>query len=109
MKGKKMTYQTVTFKGKKYNIDDDKTSKNLNQIQEKEIKRLTLLLNQLNIYIEKQESKMNYLKKLDQKSFLQVIKLQNKITDYETNYIKLSENEEVVSLVIKNNKNKGIK
>ena len=33
--------------------------------------------------------------------------IMKKIKFYETNYTKLSENEEVVSLVIKNNKNKG--
>jgi len=31
-----MTNQTVTFKEKKYNIDDDKTAKNLTQIIEKD-------------------------------------------------------------------------
>ena len=40
-----MTNQTVTFKDKKYNIDDPKTAKNLTQMQEGEIERLNILLN----------------------------------------------------------------
>ena len=40
-----MTYQFVTFKDKKYNIDDDKTAKNLTQIQEGEIEKLNILIN----------------------------------------------------------------
>ena len=55
--------------------------------------------------IERLNKKIDYLQELDQKNFLQIIKLQGVINNYETNYIKLSENEEVVSLVIKNNKN----
>ena len=92
--------------------------------------------------IERLNKKIDYLEELDRKNFLQIIKLQNKITNYETNfieyhryeelqnnyinalqvienknkvinnyqdnYIKLSENEEVVSIVIKNNKNKKV-
>ena len=58
--------------------------------------------------IERLNKKIDYLEELDRKNFLQVIKLQGVINNYETNYIKLSENEEVVSLVIKNNKNKGV-
>ena len=38
-------------------------------------------------YIEDLEKRLDYYQKLDQKSFLEIIKLQNKITDYETNYI----------------------
>ena len=56
--------------------------------------------------IERLNKKIDYLEELDRKNFLQIIKLQSVINNYETNYIKLSENEEVVSLVIKNNKNK---
>ena len=40
-----MTYQFVTFKDKKYNIDDDKTAKNLTQMQEGEIEKLNRLVN----------------------------------------------------------------
>ena len=58
--------------------------------------------------IERLNKKIDYLQELDQKNFLQIIKLQVVINNYETNYIKLSENEEVVSLIIKNNKNKGV-
>ena len=39
-----MTYQTVTFKDKKYNIDDEKTAKNLAQMQEGEIEKLKILI-----------------------------------------------------------------
>jgi len=56
--------------------------------------------------IERLNKKIDYLEELDRKNFLQITKLQSVINNYETNYIKLSENEEVVSLVIKNNKNK---
>jgi hypothetical protein len=58
--------------------------------------------------IERLNKKIDYLQELDQKNFLQITKLQSVINNYETNYIKLSENEEVVSLVIKNNKNKEV-
>ena len=37
-------------------------------------------------YIKKLEDKLDYYQKLDQKSFLQILKLENKINDYEINY-----------------------
>ncbi len=82
-----MKYQTVTFKDKKYNIDDDKTAKNLTQMQEKEIEELNILLNDYKYLLKQKENKIDYLEKLDRKQFLQITKLQNKITDYETNFI----------------------
>ena len=48
-----MTYQFVTFKDKKYNIDDDKTAKNLTQIQEGEIEKLNILINDYKHLLEK--------------------------------------------------------
>ena len=77
----------------------------------KEAKMEELYKKDIEIYkkeIERLNKKIDYLQELDQKNFLQIIKLQGVINNYETNYIKLSENEEVVSLVIKNNKNKGV-
>ena len=38
-------------------------------------------------YIKKLEDKIDYYQKLDQKSFLQILKLENKINDYENNFI----------------------
>jgi len=62
-------------------------------------------------YIEKLEKKIDYLEELDRKNFLQLIKLQNKITDYETNFIEYYKYEELqndyINLVqVLNNKNK---
>ncbi len=48
-------YQTVTFKEREYNIDDDKTSKNLNQMQAKEIEKLNILLNDYKHLLESNE------------------------------------------------------
>jgi len=64
-------------------------------------------------YIKKLEDKIDYYQKLDQKSFLEIIKLQNKITDYETNYISYDKYEELqnnyINVVqILNNKNKEV-
>ena len=65
-------------------------------------------------YIKKLEDKIDYYQKLDQKSFLQILKLENKITDYETNYISYDKYEELqnnyINVVqILNNKNRGVK
>ena len=65
-------------------------------------------------YIEDLEKRLDYYQKLDQKSFLEIIKLQNKITDYETNYISYDKYEELqnnyINVVqILNNKNRGVK
>ena len=62
-------------------------------------------------YIEKLEKKIDYLEELDRKNFLQLIKLQNKITDYDTNFIEYYKYEELqndyLNLVqVLNNKNK---
>tara|TARA_R100001510_G_C7597962_1_gene165448 strand:+ start:378 stop:689 length:312 start_codon:yes stop_codon:yes gene_type:complete len=72
----------------------------------KEIERLNKKINFFEKLEEGLNKKIDYLEELDKKNFLQIIKLQRVINNYETNYIKLSENQEVVSLVIKNNKNK---
>ena len=50
-----MTNQTVTFKEKKYNIDDDKTAKNLTQMQEREIEKLNILINDYKHLLEERE------------------------------------------------------
>lgn len=64
-------------------------------------------------YIKKLEDKIDYYQKLDQKSFLQILKLENKINDYETNYISYDKYEELqndyINVVqILNNKNKEV-
>ena len=61
-------------------------------------------------YIKKLEDKLDYYQKLDQKSFLQILKLENKINDYEINYISYDKYEELqndyINVVqILNNKN----
>jgi len=45
--------------------------------------------------IERLYKKIDYLKELDRKNFLQLIKLQNKITDYDTNFIEYYKYEEL--------------
>ena len=65
-------------------------------------------------YIKKLEDKIDYYQKLDQKSFLQILKLENKINDYEINYISYDKYEELqndyINVVqILNNKNRGVK
>ena len=64
-------------------------------------------------YIEDLEKRLAYYEKLDQKSFLQIIKLQNKINDYENNFIEFYKYEELqnnyINVVqILNNKNKEV-
>ena len=64
-------------------------------------------------YIKKLEDKLDYYQKLDQKSFLQILKLQNKINDYENNFIEYYKYEELqndyINVVqILNNKNKEV-
>ena len=95
-----MTYQTVTFKEKKYNIDDDKTAKNLTQMQEREIEKLNILINDYKHLIEVNEKA--------------ILKMQRVITNYETNFIEYYKYEELqndyINLVqVLNNKNKGVK
>ena len=51
-------YQTVNFKGKDFNIDDSITSKNLNQMQEKEIIKLTVLIEDFKTLLESYENKI---------------------------------------------------
>tara|TARA_A100001391_G_scaffold60571_1_gene37721 strand:+ start:342 stop:692 length:351 start_codon:yes stop_codon:yes gene_type:complete len=50
-----MTNQTVTFKEKKYNIDDEKTAKNLTQMQEGEIEKLKILIKDYKHLLEEKE------------------------------------------------------
>ena len=64
-------------------------------------------------YIKKLEDKIDYYQKLDQKSFLQILKLENKINDYENNFIEYYKYEELqndyINLVqVLNNKNKEV-
>jgi len=51
-------YQTVNFKGKDFNIDDISTSKNLNQMQEQEIIKLTVLIEDFKTLLESYENKI---------------------------------------------------
>tara|TARA_R100001015_G_C4606720_1_gene161779 strand:- start:532 stop:882 length:351 start_codon:yes stop_codon:yes gene_type:complete len=62
-----MTYQTVTFKEKKYNIDDDKTAKNLTQMQEREIEKLNILVNDYKHLLEVNEKALNECQKTNVK------------------------------------------
>ena len=53
-----------------------------------------------NVNLSKKEfknllNKIKYLEELDEKSFLSILKLQNKIRDYENNYIELSKYDEL--------------
>lgn len=51
-------YQTINFKDKDFNIDDISTSKNLNQMQEQEIIRLTVLIESFKTLLESYENKI---------------------------------------------------
>ena len=62
-----MTYQTVTFKDKKYNIDDEKTAKNLTLLQEIEIDKLNKLIEDYKILLNKAEKKLLKLNKKAEK------------------------------------------
>ena len=46
-------------------------------------------------YIKELENKIKYLEELDRKNFLNILKLQNTIKDYENNYIELSKYDEL--------------
>ena len=77
----------------------------------KEIERLNKKINFFEKLEEGLNKKIDYLEELDRKNFLQVIKLQNKITDYETNFIEYHKYEElqndyINALQVINNKNK---
>ena len=53
-----------------------------------------------NVNLSKKEfrnllNKIKYLEELDEKSFLSILKLQNKIREYENNYIELSKYDEL--------------
>ena len=62
-----MTNQTVTFKEKKYNIDDNKTAKNLTQMQEGEIERLDILMTSYKQLLEAKEKALNECQKTNVK------------------------------------------
>tara|TARA_Y100000004_G_scaffold93175_1_gene104371 strand:- start:515 stop:865 length:351 start_codon:yes stop_codon:yes gene_type:complete len=62
-----MTNQTVTFKEKKYNIDDEKTVKNLTQMQEGEIEKLEILIESYKQLLEEKEKAHNECKKTNVK------------------------------------------
>jgi len=64
-------------------------------------------------YIKKLEDKIDYYQKLDQKSFLKILKLENKIINYENNFIEYYKYEElqndyINAVQILNNKNKEV-
>ncbi len=46
-------------------------------------------------YIKELENKIKYLEELDKKNFLNILKLENKIRDYENKYIELDKYEEI--------------
>ena len=46
-------------------------------------------------YIKKLEDKVKYLEELDRKNFLNILKFQNKIKDYENKYIELDKYDEL--------------
>ena len=73
--------QTVTFKNKKYNIDDEKTAKNLTLLQEIEIDKLNKLIEDYKILLNKSEKKLEYVEELDKNKYLHILKLQNRIKD----------------------------
>jgi len=74
----------------------------------------TLYKKDIEIYkkeIERLNKKIDYLEELDRKNFLQLITLQNKIFDYERNFIEYYKYEElqnnyINALQVINNKNK---
>ena len=76
----------------------------------------TLYKKDIEIYkkeIQRLHNKIDYLEKLDKKNFLQVIKLQNIINNYENSYIELSKYDElhnnyINALQVINNKNKEV-
>ena len=66
---------------------------------------------ELIIEIERLNKKIDYLEELDRKNFLQLITLQNKVFDYERNFIAYYKYEElqnnyINALQVINNKNK---
>ena len=68
-------------------------------------------------YIKELENKIKHLEDLDRKNMLSIIKLQNKITDYETNFIEYYKYHELQDdywqlqncYNYEKNKNKGVK
>jgi len=46
-------------------------------------------------YIKELENKIKYLEELDRKNFLSIVKLENKIKDYENNYVDFSKYDEL--------------
>ena len=74
----------------------------------------TLYIKDIEIYkkeIERLNKKIDYLEELDRKNFLQLITLQNKVFDYERNFIAYYKYEElqnnyINALQVINNKNK---
>ena len=46
-------------------------------------------------YIKELENKIKYLEELDRKNFLNIVKLENKIKDYENNYVDFSKYDEL--------------
>ena len=73
--------ETVIFKGNKYNIDDEKTAKNLTLMQEIEIDKLNKLIEDYKILLNKAEKKLEYVEELDRNKYLHILKLQNRIKD----------------------------
>ena len=77
----------------------------------KEIERLNKKINFFEKLEEGLNKKIDYLEELDRKNFLQLITLQNKVFDYERNFIAYYKYEElqnnyINALQVINNKNK---
>mgnify|MGYP003124740125 CR=1 FL=1 len=92
-----MTYQTVTFKDKKYNIDDEKTAKNLTQMQEREIEKLNILVNDYKHLLEVNEKALNECQKTNVKLRNINKRLEQEIKEYQN---ELKESDERLSLSI---------
>ena len=86
-----MTYQFVTFKDKKYNIDDDKTAKNLTQMQEGEIEKLTRLVNDYKKIVDDKRKALNECQKTNVKLRDINKRLEKEIKEYQEE-IKESDN-----------------
>ena len=96
-----MTYQTVTFKDKKYNIDDEKTAKNLAQMQEGEIEKLKILIKDYKHLLEEREKAHKECIKTNVKLRDINKRLEKEIKEYQN---EISESDKMLSIAIDQNK-----
>ena len=92
-----MTYQFVTFKDKKYNIDDEKTAKNLTQMQEGEIEKLEVLIESYKQLLEEREKAHNECKKTNVKLRDINKRLEKEIKEYQN---EISESDKMLNIAI---------